>query len=754
MSTQERTAGALFAVTVGAAAIGAVLWALGLPGSTTLWAVGTVVALLPAVWWAVADLRAGHLGADVLAVLALGGTVLVGEYLAGAIIGVMLASGRVLELYAQRRARRDLSGLLDRAPRRTHVRVGEDLALVDVERVMPDDRVVVLPGEVVPVDGSLAGAGTFDESALTGEPLPVERGAGDEVRSGVVNAGAAVDLIATVGAADSTYAGVLRLAGEAAATSAPMVRLADRVAAWFLPFALGIAALAWLLSGDPVRAVAVLVTATPCPLLLAVPIAITAGMSRASRVGVVVRDGQALETLGRAEIAVLDKTGTVTAGVPVVVEVLTAPEWDHDRVLCAAASVEQLSTHVLAGAVVRAARSAGVTPAAAVDVKERPGAGVTGTVDGHCVVVGRLDRLVTGWAATAQRRGKLDGGTLIWITVDGDLVGALLAKDEIRPDAARTLRRLRAVGLRRVVLLTGDRMDNAADVATLLGVDEVQAEATPEAKVDRVRAERLHGTTVVVGDGLNDAAALAAADVGVALGARGATAAARLADAVILSDRIDPLAGAVEAASRARRIAVRSAGVGVGLSVLAMIAAAMGLLPPVLGAVVQELIDVTVILNGLRALLPGRSMRPSRETSVLLQRFSAEHEELAHVRRAVRAAADALSAGATAEADTAVRKAYQLLTIQLLPHERSEESELYPAVATLLGGKESTTTMSRGHVEIERLVHRLARHLSDTEAIEPSQVDDLRATLYGLDAVLTLHFAQEEQDYFTLVPDA
>ncbi|AHH97015.1 heavy metal translocating P-type ATPase [Kutzneria albida] len=748
----ERLAWVLLALTLAAAVGGGVLWAAGSPSAEVAWAAGAVAALLPAVWWAAADLRAGRMGADVLAVLALGGTLLVGEHLAGAVIGVMLATGRVLESGAERRAGHDLTALLDRSPARTRRRVGGDLVAVDVDRVAAGDRVVVLPGEVVPVDGCLVGTGTFDESALTGEPLPVDRAAGEQVSSGVVNAGGAVDLVASRPAAESTYAGVVRLAGAAAARGAPVARLADRFAAAFLPFAVAVAGLAWLVTGDPVRAVAVLVTATPCPLLLAVPIAVTAGMSRASRQGVVVRDGRALEALGRAEIAVLDKTGTVTAGAPSVTEVLTSPGWDREVVLRMAGSVELLSSHVLAGAVVRAARSLGGTPA--VDVREEPGTGVTGIVDGAVVTVGKppwTEEPATGWAASALRRAQLDGATPIWVTVDGEPVAALLARDEIRPDAARTLRRLRAVGLRRIVLLTGDRAGAAAEVGGLLGLDEVRADCTPASKVRRVEAERRRGVTVVVGDGLNDAPALAAADVGVALGARGATAAAQAADAVVLSDRIDPLAGAVETAARARRIAVQSAGAGLGLSVLAMGLAAFGVLVPVVGALVQEVIDVAVILNSLRAVLPAKAVRLGQRDQELLRRFAEEHRLLMPVLSAVRSAADSLSDGPTEQAEVQVRRAYQLLVDHLLPHERAEEHELYPALGELFGTAETTTTMSRGHAEIERLVRRLARHLSAGH-LEPSQVDDLRATLYGLGAVLALHFAQEEQGYFSLTP--
>lgn len=718
--------------------------------SDILWALAAGMALVPAVWWVLLDLRAGRWGADLLAVLALGGTVAVGEYLAGAIIAVMVATGRVLESAARRRAGRDLSALLARAPEVARVRHGDRIDLIPIGQIRPDDVLVVRPGEVVPVDGTVLADGLFDESALTGESAAVERAAGEAVRSGVVNAGPAIDLRASATAEASTYAGVIRLAEQAAAQTAPVARLADRIAVWFLPTALLIAAAAWLVTGNPERAVAVLVTATPCPLLLAVPIAVTGGMSRTSRAGVVVKGGAPLELLGKASSLAMDKTGTVTAGRPEVTDIVCAPEVSTEQVLAAAAGIEQYSPHVLAGAVMRAAQRAGIEPAPATAVAEEPGRGAQGRIGDHTVSVGKLrpDTVLPDWARAAARRGRLDLAGLIWVLTDGTPMAALLVRDRIRPDAPRTIRRLRSAGLRHIVLLTGDRVDNAAEVAALLGLDEVCAQASPADKIKRVRAARQDGVTVMVGDGVNDAPALAAANVGIALGSRGSTAAVQAADAVIVDDRIDRLADAVEIARRTRRLAVQSAGLGTVLSLVAMAAAAAGWLVPVAGAVVQEAIDVAVILNALRSL---RTPRPRRRTNpdVLLRRFAHEHELLLPARTAVRQAADALADGLTPAGEQAVRRAYRLLVERLLPHELAEETQLYPALTGVLGGPEGTVTMSRGHAEIERLIRRLGRHLAEPE-IQPDQLNDLRATLYGLDAVLTLHFAQEEEAYFTL----
>ncbi|MBP2328792.1 heavy metal translocating P-type ATPase [Kibdelosporangium banguiense] len=542
----------------------------------------------------------------------------------------------------------------------------------------------------------------------------------------MVNAGEAAELTATATADESTYAGVMCLAEQAAAESAPVVRLADRLAAVFLPLAVAIAAAAWILTGDPVRAVAVLVTATPCPLLLAAPIAITAGMSRASRLGVVLKHGAALEALGRARTAVLDKTGTVTAGQPTITSVLAAPNYTEQRVLELSAAVEQLSPHVLATAVVRAARLAGLRVAPAQQVTEQPGIGAAGYVQGARITVGKPEsEVLPPWAKAAVRRAELDMASTIWVSRDGEPIGVLLVRDEIRPDAARTLRRLRSAGLQRIVLLTGDRLANAQDVGILLGLDDLSAQCSPADKVNRVREERARAVTLMVGDGINDAPALAAADVGIGLAGRDATAAAQAADAVITDGRIARLADAVEAAVRAHRIALQSAGIGIALSLVAMVIAAVGWLPPV-------------------------RRRPAEQIEQVLQRFAAEHEQLMPARRAVRQAADDLSEGPTAQAEQSVRRAYQLVSEHLLPHELAEDRELYPVVAELLGDPEVTQAMSRGHMEIERHIRRLGRHLSTSDSIGPDQVDDLRATLYGLDAILTLHFAQEEEDYFTL----
>nr|CRL75803.1 heavy metal-translocating P-type ATPase [Mycolicibacterium malmesburyense] len=752
----------LVMVTVAALAVGGVLWLVGQREAADIsWIVGTVVAVVPAVLWVVAALRQGRLGVDVIAVLSLGGTLLVGEYLAGALIAVMLAGGRALEAAAARRASRDLRALLEHAPRFARRRVGTEVRVIPITEVTIGDLLVVGPGETVPVDGRVADSlAVLDESVLTGEPMQLERRTGEPVRSGVVNAGGSFELRATATAEDSTYAGIVRLAEEARAESAPIVRLADRYAAWFLPLTLLVASGAWFATGSAVRAVAVLVVATPCPLLLAAPVAIVSGLSRASRHGVVIRSGGALESLGSAGTLVLDKTGTLTMGRPVVVDVLTAPGRDAEEVLRLAASVDQMSPHVLAEAIVTEAMRRALKPSLPTEVTERAGRGVTGTVDGRHIQVGKLSGEIdeADWARAAINRASLDSAAIAWVCIDGEPAGAVLLRDPLRRHAPRTVRRLRSAGLNRLVMLTGDRAEPAREVATVLGLDEVYAQQSPADKVAAVREEKQRAVTVMVGDGVNDAPALAAATVGVAMGARGATASSEAADIVLTTDRLDRLADAMDIARWSRHIAVQSAVVGMALSSAAMVIAAFGWLVPAAGALLQEVIDVAVILNALRALRgdPDVEVELPVETENMLRQFAAEHDELRDTVDLLRDAADQLVAGTGSTAMEAVMRANTFLVERILPHEQAEESGLYPALARPLGSPEATATMSRTHAEILRLSDRIGSHIDLARAsnrIQPDQRDDLLACLYGLHAVLRLHFIQEEENYFTLAED-
>ncbi|WP_051637387.1 heavy metal translocating P-type ATPase [Rhodococcus sp. UNC363MFTsu5.1] len=723
------------------------------------WITATGVALVPATWSVIVGIRRGRLGVDIIAVLALVGTVLVGEYLAGALIGVMFASGQALETAASTRATKDLRELVDRAPRSARLRAGNDVRRVPLEEVVVGDLVAIGPGELIPLDGWVSTENAIlDESALTGEPMHVERRHGEDVRSGVLNAGGPVEIVATATAADSTYAGIVRLAQEAGAENAQIVRLADRFALWFLPFVAAIVAAAWLASGSATRAVAVLVVATPCPLLLAAPVAIVSGLSRAARFGVVIRDGGALENLGRARTLLLDKTGTVTMGRPTGSEIVAGPGVTADEILRVAASADQFSAHVFAEAIVREARVRGLDLVVPVDVAEQQGTGVSATVDGHRVTVGVLAPLAEPprWVVTLQNRLAFDGTAAAWVTIDGVISGAIVLNDPIRSDAPRTLRRLRAQGLRRVVLLTGDRPEPAREIGTILGIDDIYAEQSPSDKVARVRSETGTAITVMVGDGVNDAPALAAASVGIAMGARGSSASTEAADVVLTADRLDRVADAMVTAQRARRIATQSAVGGMVMSCIAMGFAAFGLLTPAVGALTQELIDVAVILNAMRALGGRPAVDIDPRTDAMLVRFSSEHDHMRDELSILRETAELITGGDRGAAHAALRRTDDFLRRTLLPHERAEDTDLYPALARPLGSSEATAPMSRMHVEIEHQCQRLHQHLvlaDSAGALSADQTDDLLSCLYGLHALLRLHFIQEEECYFSLAVD-
>jgi heavy metal translocating P-type ATPase len=760
----RRVALLLFLVTAAGLAAGGVAWLAGAgQAADVIWLGVAACGLAYACWVAVAAVAHGRLSVDVIALLALAGAIAVDELLAAAVISVMLASGRALEDWAAYRARRDLSALLARAPRTARRYRDGSLETVPLDEVVAGDLLLVAAGDVIPVDGALAAdAAVLDESALTGEALPVQHARGDALRSGTVNAAAPFDLRATTSAADSTYAGIVRLVSEAESAQAPFVRLADRYALWFLPLSLAVAGVAWALGG-PARAVAVLVVATPCPLILAAPVALVSGLSAAARRGIVVKNGGVLERLARCTTVLLDKTGTLTAGQPAVTAIVPAGALDPEEILGLAASLDQASGHVLATAVVCAAAERGCPLDQPADVTEQPGQGIDGTVAGRRVRLGRADWAgVSGtppWVRAVRRRAWLDGALTVFVAVDGTPAGALLLEDRIRPDARQTIRALRRGGITRIVLATGDRAEAASAVGALTGVDEVLAELTPEAKLDAVRREQRRAAVIMTGDGINDAPALALADVGVAMGARGSTASSEAADAVLTVDHLGRLGEATALARRTRRIALQSVLAGMGLSLAAMGVAAAGYLPAVWGALLQEGIDVAVILNALRALRPVAAAAPLAPADVALtQRFRAEHQVIRGDIEQLRIAADALTTdpAAAPAAMARVRQAHALLTGEIWAHESAEEADLYPALNRLLGGIDPTAPMSRAHAEIAYQIARLGRLIADIGDRAPDETDvaDLRGTLYGLHAILRLHTVQEDEAYLSLGDDA
>jgi len=760
-SWREYKEALLFASSAGLLLGGGAAWLLSAATpATVLWVIGTALGLGFSVYSTVGAIRRHQPSVDIIAVLALAGALAVNEPFAGAMITVMLASGQLLEARAAARARRELSLLVERAPRTARRRVEGGIVEIPVDDVVPGDRLLVGTGQIVPVDGRLLSTAALDESALTGEPLPVERLAGDDVRSGVVNAGPPIDLVATAAAAESTYAGVVRLVEQAQASSAPFVRAADRFAILFVPLTLVLAGASWAFSGDAVRAVAVLVVATPCPLLLAAPIAIMSGLSRAAHIGVVIKGGGALERLAGGHVMLFDKTGTLTQGHPVLADVVTARDRDADEVLRLAASLDQVSAHVLASAIVTGGTRRGLALQMPEDVHEVHGYGLEGTVGAHRVRLGKAAWIVgdtaPAWVRQVRRRADLDGSLTVFVAVDDEPAGAFLLEDAIRPDAPRMVRALREAGITRVVLVTGDRADIADMVGRIVGVDTVLADCDPADKLGAIERESAHGATIMVGDGINDAPALAAAGVGVALASRGATASSEAADVVLTVDRVDALADAILIARRSKGIALQAVVIGMGLSLVAMAVAAIGLLPPAAGAIVQEVIDVMAIGIALRAVLPGKVhtiAMPAADVALAL-RLRAEHDAVLPVIEQIRSVADALS---TRETNLVpVRALLDRLEGELLPHERADEELLVPLVDRALGGTDSTAAMSRTHAEIEHQVSKLRRLLVglDVETIQPEDAIELRRLLYGLYAVLRLHNAQEEEGAFSLVPQA
>jgi len=571
-----------------------------------VWFAGVVPALAALTVEILRSIGRGEVGLDIVAALSMTAALVFGETLAAAVVAVMYSGGTFLESFAEGRARHEMHDLLSRVPRTATRHRNGGLEDIPLEEIAPGDRLLIRQGDVVPVDGTVASDAAFvDTSALTGESLPVRLARGAEAMSGSTNAGEAFDVTATREAKDSTYAGIVRLVEEAQASKAPMSRLADRWSLGFLAVTVTIAFAAWWFTGDPIRAVAVLVVATPCPLILAVPVALVAGLSRAAHFGVLIKGAGPLETMARIRTLILDKTGTLTDGRPKIVSINSADGMDEDDILLFAASLDQASKHPVAQAVVAAAKAQGFTLPVPSEVAEFPGEGVVGHVEGRSVIVGgdgfvasRVGRMTGDHPATAKSAGSV----LVAVAVDGHMVGHLVMSDPLREGAGVMLEGLRREGIGRILLATGDRADVAERVTEGLGLDGLRAGLTPDQKVLLVLTERKHGPVMMVGDGVNDAPALAAADVGVAMGARGAAASAEAADVVLLVDRIDRLGPGIEIARASRRIAVESVVAGIGLSVLGMIAAAFGYLTPVQGALLQEAIDVAVILNALRAL--------------------------------------------------------------------------------------------------------------------------------------------------------
>lgn len=614
---------------IGLLLVSLIAWVTG-SHTAAQWSLIVVILLggIPLLWETVRQLAHREIGVDVIAILAIAGSLILGQYLAGAIIVLMLSGGEALEAFALSRAGKSLAKLAERAPRTAHIWRNNELIDIPADAVERSQIVIVKPGEIIPVDGLvISGSSGVSEADLTGEPLPVSKEPGAQVLSGSVNLDHILEVRALKRSAESQYAEILRLVAEAQQSRAPIHRLADRYGAVFTALAVSMAGLAWILSGDSLYALAVLVVATPCPLILATPIAIMSGIDRAARHGIIVKSGATIEQLGRVDVAVFDKTGTLTLGEPKVVdlvrhETIASAPYDDDSLLWLVGSVEQFSTHILARATVEAARQLGKPLQIATQMKEVHGKGIHGRVAltpsqsgmaadvaphvevaiGNRTFMRQLDVPISAALAEERERRTVEGQIGSFIAIDRRVEALLVFADVPRPELGRLATDLKMCGITETWLLTGDGEVVAEQVGALAKMDRVIARCLPAQKVATIRAlEKQNHAVLMVGDGVNDAPALASATVGLAMGAQGLTATAAIADAVLLSPDILQVVRAVQLGRRVMRVALQGIWIGMGLSLIAMIFAAFGLIPPTAGAIMQEGIDVLVIVNALRA---------------------------------------------------------------------------------------------------------------------------------------------------------
>lgn len=747
---------ALVGIAFAGLVLGGLAWAAGKSElANWCWAGGTLPVVLGLLASMIHDLLSGRVGVDSVAFVSMSGALALGQNLAGIVVAIMYAGGNLLEDIAVARAEHDLRSLIDRAPRIAHRRTASTIEDVPIERVTVGDNVLVRAGEVVPVDGVITSQmAVIDEAALTGEPIPVSRRAGELARSGSVNAGDSFEVCASAVASESTYAGIVRMVSAAQTAKSPFIRMADRYSLLLLPITLAVAAAAWYFSNDPVRGLAVLVAATPCPLILAVPVAFIAGVAQAAKRGILIKGGGPLEALARTHTVMFDKTGTLTVGGARLVAIEVAPEQNADEILRVAGSLEQASHHVVAAAIVEAAAKKGLKLTVPFKVRETMGSGLEGVVDGQSVRVGS-HQLVYGsrkpeaWAARALRRAAWRSALSVFVAVDGHTIGAVLLADELRRETPRAVQSLRTAGVSRIVMVTGDRADAAETIGAALDLDAVLAEREPADKVDAVSTEQRQNPTLMVGDGINDAPALAAANVGIAMGARGASASSEAADVVILVDRLDRVSDAVSIARRTRAIALQSLFSGMALSGLAMCFAAMGLLPPIAGALTQEGIDIAVILNALRALTPGHRPGQRKMPATAVITLRQEHERMETTLNRLREIADALDAAEGRGALRLISEADDIVSRQIVEHEREDERVVYPSVSKYLGDHHGLGAMSRAHREIihrARLLRRLANNLSPEEA-DHYLIRDAQRVIEAIEALVRIHNAQEEDIY-------
>lgn len=542
-------------------------------------------------------LRSGRYGVDLLAIIAIISTLIIGQYWASLIIIVMLVGGESLEDYAANRASRELHKLLENSPTFAHKKVGDNSVDTPIDEIEIDDVLLVKASEVVPIDGVvLEGSSWFDESSLTGESEPVTKELGDDVLSGSINGETAVMIRASKKASDSQYQKIVQLVKESEATPAQFVRLADRYAVPFTIVSLLIAGAAWFISGDMTRFAEVLVVASPCPLILAAPIAFVGGMSRSSRNGLLVKNGTTIEKLSLAKTVAFDKTGTLTTGILQVKSIM--PETSNhseDDLLQIAASLEIGSNHILAKSLVKYAAEKGLALIEVTDLRESTGLGLSGIIQNKNYRIGR--------ANFANAENEKVSGTAVFLSEDDMFIGKILFEDKIRPESQHVIERLKAQEVQHILMLTGDNQKTAELVAGELGITEVHAGLMPSEKIGILKElPEMHRPMVMVGDGVNDAPALALSDVGIALGASGSTVASESADVVVLRNDLNLVPESIKISRETMKVAKEAVLIGIFICIALMLIASTGILPAIIGALLQEVIDTVSILYALKAL--------------------------------------------------------------------------------------------------------------------------------------------------------
>jgi heavy metal translocating P-type ATPase len=544
----------------------------------------------------------GEFGSDLLAGISIVTSVILGQYLAGAFVVLMLSGGTALEVWASGRASSVLDALARRMPQFAHRKGATKLTDVALHDVRIGDVIVVFPHEVCPVDGEvLTGHGKMNEAYLTGEPFEISKAPGSAVLSGAINGESALDIRASKLAGDSRYARIMQVMQETQQRRPSIRRLGDTLGAWYTPAALAIAGIAWVASGDPLRFLSVLVVATPCPLLIAIPVAVVGAISLAARRGIVIRNPAILEQIDKCRTVVLDKTGTLTYGQPALSEIQLAPGWQKNDLLALAASLEQYSKHPLARALVKAAQEANLTLSPVTESSEQPGAGLHGSVNGQRVWITGRKHLDAG---QAQSLAPSSAGLECVIFVDDHYAGLCHFEDAPRKDSFPFVNHLKPRHhIERIMIVSGDRQPEVRRLADQVGIWEIHSSISPEEKVEIVRRQSANAPTLFLGDGINDAPAMQAATVSVAFGVN-SDVTSEAADAVVMEASLSRVDELIHIGRRMRGIALQSAVGGMALSILGMLAAALGFLPPVAGAVAQEVIDLLAVLNAIRVAIP------------------------------------------------------------------------------------------------------------------------------------------------------